>query len=96
MHRRSHCLKGDPISLAGEENGDAAALATAAEALMNLHPWDYYLPNGSMKETAIHAESLANAALALDADNPLANHLIIHLSEASSSDRYQPGIFIHE
>ena len=23
----------------GEENGDAAALALAAEALMNLHPW---------------------------------------------------------
>ena len=85
---KSHASNQSALHLStGEENGDASALATAAEALMNLHPWEYYLPNGTMKGSAVLAESLANAALVLDADNPLANHLIIHLSEASSSDK---------
>ena len=54
---------------------------------MNLNPWDYYLPNGSMKATAQTAERLIRAALALDAQSPLANHLLIHISEASSTLR---------
>lgn len=59
----------------------------AAEAMMNLNPWEYYLPNGSMKPSALRAEGLIDAALALDPSNPLANHLSIHLTEASSTLR---------
>lgn len=56
----------------------------AAEALMNLHPWEYYTRSGVPKETSKEAEQLIRAALNLEPDNPLANHLLIHISEASS------------
>jgi hypothetical protein len=52
---------------------------------MNLHPWEYYMADGSMKETAMESERLILAALKLDINNPLANHLLIHISEASST-----------
>lgn len=74
----------------GEENGDPAALAIAGEALMNLHPWEYYLPDGSMKPTAVEAERLILAALKLNVNHPLANHLHIHISEASSTSPDAP------
>ena len=51
---------------------------------MNLHPWEYYHKNGEMKASAQAAERLVMQALDLDPDNPLANHLLIHISEASS------------
>ena len=75
---------------AGEEHKDAAALAMAGEALMNLHPWEYYHKNGEMKDSAQAAEQLIMKALDLDPDNPLANHLLIHVSEASSPLRRGP------
>lgn len=68
---------------AGEKQKDSAALAMAAEALLNLFPWEYY-QGGQLKPQAKEAERLVLAALHLDPDNPLANHLLIHISEASS------------
>lgn len=59
----------------------------AAEAMMNLNPWEYYLPNGSLRPSASRAETLIHAALKLDPQNPLANHLLIHIAEASGTFR---------
>lgn len=85
------CVKSDSLLLTGEKEKDAAALAMAAEALMNLNPWDYYLSSGKMKDSSREAEQLILQALEIDPFNALGNHLLIHISEASSPLRCDTG-----
>lgn len=47
----------------------------------------YLQEDNTLKETATIAEELINRALTLDKKNPLALHLHIHISEASSPQR---------
>ena len=84
-------IKWKSLLLTGEKEKDAAALAMAAEALMNLNPWDYYLSSGKMKDSSQEAEQLILQALDIDPFNPLGNHLLIHISEASSPLRCDTG-----
>ena len=54
-----------------------------AEALMDLHPWDYWTRNGQPKPWTPEILDAVEAALQLDPDNLNANHLHIHAVEAS-------------
>lgn len=63
---------------------DVDAYAIAAEAFMNLSPWDYYNKDGSLIPSAATAEQLIHKALAINPRHPHALHLHIHLAEAGS------------
>ena len=62
---------------------DADVQALAAEALMDLHPWDLWTPEGTPREWTPEILDLLKRALALDPANPLALHLHVHAVEAS-------------
>ncbi|MGR9053703.1 MAG: hypothetical protein ACU84J_13745 [Gammaproteobacteria bacterium] len=62
---------------------DATVLSLYAEALMDLHPWDFWSKQGDAKPWTAAVVSVLERALATDADHPLANHLYIHAMEAS-------------
>jgi tetratricopeptide (TPR) repeat protein len=63
---------------------DADVVALTAEALMNLHPWDYYAADGTAKSWTPEILEVTQAALALAPKHPMANHIWIHAVEASS------------
>ncbi len=68
-------------------NPDVATLY--AESLMLLHPWDLYdYKGGPAKEWTPQIVSILENTLSLDKEHPLANHLYIHATEASS----EPGL----
>ena len=56
----------------------------AADALMNVQPWDYWMPDGRPKGAAAEIVSLLEGALAKHPDHPGACHFYIHAVEASS------------
>ena len=66
------------------QNLHAAALF--AEALMDLHPWDFWTKDKDKKPKPWTPEivSTLEAILAKTLDHPLANHLYIHAVEASA------------
>ncbi|GBF99344.1 hypothetical protein Rsub_11756 [Raphidocelis subcapitata] len=71
-------------ALAESHVNDPDLFALAAEAFMNLRPWDYYTGDGTLRPDAARAEALLRRALALDARHPLALHLHIHVAEAAA------------
>ncbi|WP_305906968.1 hypothetical protein Q9L42_018265 [Methylomarinum sp. Ch1-1] len=62
---------------------DATMTALYAEALMDLHPWDFWSKQGKARPWTAEIVSMLERALHLDANHPLANHLYIHALEAS-------------
>ena len=48
---------------------------------MNLHQWDYYTEEGTLRPDAARAEGLIDATLALAPSHALAHHLRIHIAE---------------
>jgi tetratricopeptide (TPR) repeat protein len=62
---------------------DADVQTLAAEALMDLHPWDLWEKNGKAKPWTAEIVALLEKALALDPRHPGANHFYIHAVEAS-------------
>ena len=62
---------------------DAVIASLLAEALMDLYPWDFWTKQGEARPWTADIVSILERALQLDADNPLANHLYIHVLEAS-------------
>jgi tetratricopeptide (TPR) repeat protein len=62
---------------------DTVIGALLAEALMDLHPWDFWSRNGEAKPWTAEIISLLERVIAQDAGNPLAHHLYIHVMEAS-------------
>ena len=81
------------FSAALEAIGDADSLAMAAEAALVGRQWDYREPDGeTFLPHAARAWRLAQSALALDPDHPLALHLVVHLAETGSPGRsFSPG-----
>lgn len=69
---------------------DVSIQALAAEALMDLHPWDYWTHDGAIQPWTQEILDLLEHALALDAKHAGANHLYIHAVEAS--DRPEIGL----
>jgi len=54
-----------------------------AESVMNLHPWDFYdRKEGTPRPWTPEIVSLLEKVIAIDPENPLANHLYLHATEA--------------
>jgi tetratricopeptide (TPR) repeat protein len=66
---------------------DQDASALFAESLMNTMPWDYWSAKGAPKSATREVLDVLERTLAANPDHPLAIHLYIHATEASS----QPG-----
>lgn len=66
------------------ENSFVATLY--AEAVMNLHPWDFYArKGGEPRPWTPEVVTLLEKVIAIDPKNPLANHLYLHATEASAN-----------
>jgi len=63
--------------------GDADIGTLAAEALMDLQPWDLWNPDGAPKGRTNHIIAMLEGILETNPDHPGANHLYIHCVEAS-------------
>lgn len=63
---------------------DADVATLAAEALMNLHPYDWWEPNGAPRAWTGAIRSLLAQALRQSPRHPGANHYWIHLVEPSA------------
>ncbi len=62
---------------------DADIASMFGEAYMNTRSWDYWEPDGSPRAGTAEARAAFEAAMAVEHDHPGANHLYIHLMEAS-------------
>jgi tetratricopeptide (TPR) repeat protein len=65
------------------EDPDVAALY--AEAIMDLHPWDYWQKNGDPQPWSPEILQLLEGVLARSADHPGGHHFYIHAVEASAT-----------
>lgn len=63
--------------------GDLDAAALAAEALMDVHPWDYWAADGAPQPWTAEILATLEGVLRRDPDHPGANHYYIHAVEAS-------------
>jgi tetratricopeptide (TPR) repeat protein len=66
---------------------DPDVLALFAESLLDLSPWDYYLPDGKPKMTTVEVVAALDRAKTLNPEHPGALHYYIHALEASDPDR---------
>ncbi|MCK9605912.1 MAG: hypothetical protein M0R33_05615 [Methylomonas sp.] len=62
---------------------DAVIAALFAESLMDLHPWNFWTKQGESQPWTPEIVATLERAIEIDANNPLANHLYIHVMEAS-------------
>ncbi len=62
---------------------DADVATLFAEAMMDLRPWDLWTQDGKPQPGTEEIRATLERALTLDPMNPAANHLYIHLVEAS-------------
>ncbi|MEM1435002.1 MAG: hypothetical protein AAGG11_13160, partial [Pseudomonadota bacterium] len=70
---------------------DADVLALTAEALMDVHPWDFWEADGEIRPWTKEITDTLEQALALEADHVGAIHLYIHAVEQSGTpDRAEP------
>ena len=54
-----------------------------AESVMNLHPWDFYVKKGGEpRHWTPEVVSLLEKVISINPQNPLANHLYLHATEA--------------
>jgi tetratricopeptide (TPR) repeat protein len=67
------------------EDLDAATLY--AEAIMDLHPWDYWTDDGAPRDGTLEAGALLEAVLERDPWHPGANHFLIHVFEEFQPER---------
>jgi len=78
-------------AVAAQFPNDPDVLALTAEALMDLHPWDFWQPDGASQPWTTEITDLLEAALALDENHAGAIHLYIHAVEQSQTpDRAEP------
>ncbi|HSD43669.1 MAG TPA: hypothetical protein VLD36_17605 [Burkholderiales bacterium] len=70
-------------ALAKRNPRNADILTLAAEAQLNLHPYDWWEKDGAPKPWTPEIEALLAAALKAAPDHPGANHYWIHLMESS-------------
>lgn len=74
------------MKTAHEKFPDHSFVATLyAEAEMNLHPWDFYeKKGGAPRPWTNEIVALLEKIISRDPENPLANHLYLHATEASA------------
>jgi tetratricopeptide (TPR) repeat protein len=70
-------------ALAAKYPRDADMAVLAAESLLNLHPYDWWQPDGQAQPWTGEIVTLLARALALDPGHPGANHYWVHLFETS-------------
>jgi hypothetical protein len=70
-------------ALAKQYPDDLDAQTLAAEAIMDLTPWDYWTKDGEPKGATAEIVGLLEGVLARNPDHPGANHYYIHAIEAS-------------
>lgn len=63
--------------------GDVDIAAMAAEALMDLHPWDIWQKSGESQPWTPEILDILEKGRQMDPDHPQLNHLTIHAMEAS-------------
>jgi hypothetical protein len=71
-------------ALAQHHPRDAEIATLAAEAELNLHPYDWWESDGAAKPWTVGATDLLARALQLAPDHPGANHYWIHVMESSA------------
>jgi tetratricopeptide (TPR) repeat protein len=71
-------------TLARRHPRDANVLLLAAEALMNLHPYDWWAPGGAPQPWTPAIEGLLERAMNLQPRHPGVHHYWIHLQESSA------------
>jgi tetratricopeptide (TPR) repeat protein len=71
--------------LARRHADDADVLFLAGEALLNLHPYDWWERDGRPKPWTPEIEALLRAAIARDPQHPGAHHYAVHLYESSTT-----------
>ncbi len=74
-------------SAAKRHPGDADLAMLAAEALLNLHPYDWWTDEGKPQPWTPEIVALLERALRLAPDHPGANHYWVHLFESSAEPR---------
>lgn len=77
-------------ALAAQYPADDDAQVLAAEALMNLSPWDYYLPSGAPRPNGAGALALLEKVLHRSPAHAGACHYFIHAVEAVAPERAVP------
>jgi len=70
-------------TLAQRHPGDALVALLAAEALLNLHPYDWWAADGTPRPWTGEIAGLLERSMALDPRLPGAHHYWIHLQESS-------------
>jgi hypothetical protein len=78
-------------ALARRHAGDADVATLAVEALMNLHPYDWWQPDGRPQPWTGETAAQLTRALALAPGHPGANHDWVHLMERSPTPRRALG-----
>ena len=71
------------LALARLHPRDADIALLAAESILNLHPYDWWAPDGSPKPWTPEIEALLQRAMTLQPRHPGAHHYWIHLQESS-------------
>jgi tetratricopeptide (TPR) repeat protein len=71
------------LALSRREPRDAEVAVLAAEALLNLHPYDWWRPDGRPQPWTLQIEALLRRAMVLQPRHPGAHHYWIHLQESS-------------
>ncbi len=71
------------LALSRRAPRDAEVAVLAAEALLNLHPYDWWRPDGQPQPWTPQIEALLRRAMALQPRHPGAHHYWIHLQESS-------------
>jgi tetratricopeptide (TPR) repeat protein len=71
--------------LAAKYPRDADIAVLAAESRLNLHPYDWWLPDGQAQPWTGEIVALLARALKLDPGHPGANHYWVHLFELSAT-----------
>jgi tetratricopeptide (TPR) repeat protein len=64
---------------------DVDVVSLCTEALMDLHPWDYWKKDGTAQSWTPEITTMIDKAIALKTGHPGANHLAIHVYEASAN-----------
>ncbi|GJL63924.1 MAG: hypothetical protein NPIRA04_25780 [Nitrospirales bacterium] len=70
-------------TVANQFPDDAVIGSLFAESLMDLHPWDFWTKEGEAKPWTPEIIKTLEVVLGQNPTNPLANHLYIHMMEAS-------------
>jgi len=66
---------------------DPDVLALFGESLLDLSPWNYWLPDGTPKPTTTEAIGVIERAMALSPSHPGALHYYIHVLEETQPER---------